>query len=150
MAGSEAGVTLTGTSGDDQLTGTEGDDLIFGLAGNDELLGGAGADRFVFDTALDSTANLDTIADFTADQDEIVLHNSIFNELIEEGTLSAVNFHAGSTGMAADDNDYILYNTTTGALSYDADGSGQGVAVEFAVLSTKPQINEKDFVIASL
>jgi hypothetical protein len=24
------------------------------------------------------------------------------------------------------------------------------VAVEFAVLSTKPQINEKDFVIASL
>jgi Ca2+-binding RTX toxin-like protein len=150
MAGSEAGVTLTGTSGDDQLTGTEGDDLIFGLAGNDELLGGAGSDRFVFDTALDSTANLDTIADFTADQDEIVLHNSIFNELIEEGTLSAVNFHAGSTGMAADDNDYILYNTTTGALSYDADGSGQGVAVEFAVLSTKPQINEKDFVIASL
>jgi Ca2+-binding RTX toxin-like protein len=148
MAGSQTGTTLTGTSGDDQLTGTEGDDLLFGLAGNDQLLGGAGADRFVFDTALDSTTNLDTIVDFTADQDEIVLHNSIFNELIEEGTLSAVNFHAGSTGMAADDNDYILYNTTTGALSYDADGSGQGVAVEFAVLSTKPQINETNFVIA--
>jgi Ca2+-binding RTX toxin-like protein len=150
MAGSQTGTTLTGTSGSDQLTGTEGDDLLFGLAGNDQLLGGAGADRFVFDTALDSTANVDTIVDFTADQDEIVLHNSIFKALVEEGTLSAVNFHAGSTGMAADDNDYILYNTTTGALLYDADGSGQGVAVEFAVLSNKPQINEKDFVIASL
>ncbi|MGB3210143.1 MAG: hypothetical protein WBB19_05490, partial [Desulforhopalus sp.] len=148
--GTEAGEVLTGTSGSDQLNGAGGNDQLFGLAGNDELTGGEGADQFVFDTALDSTTNKDTIVDFTTGQDKVLLDNSIFNSLVEEGTLSTVNFHSSTTGVAADDNDYILYNTSTGALLYDGDGNGQGVAVEFAVLTTKPQINENDFVIASL
>lgn len=46
-----------------------------------------------------------------------------------------------------DDNDSILYNTTTGALLYDADGSGQGVAVQFATLTTKPQVGAGDFLV---
>jgi Ca2+-binding RTX toxin-like protein len=141
---------LQGGLGADTLVGGDGNDLLVGGTGNDTLIGGSGADTFIFNSILDENTNKDTISDFNANEDKISLHNSIFKALIEEGTLSAVNFHAGSTDMAADDNDYILYNTTTGALSYDADGNGQGVAVEFAVLSTKPQINEKDFVIASL
>jgi Ca2+-binding RTX toxin-like protein len=141
---------LFGNEGNDNLKGGNGDDLLNGGLGKDTLSGGLGNDTFVFDRVLNAATNKDIIADFTADQDKISLHNSIFNALIEEGTLSAVNFQAGSTGVAADDNDYILYNTTTGALLYDADGNGQGVAVEFAVLSTKPQINENNFVIASL
>jgi Ca2+-binding RTX toxin-like protein len=141
---------LTGGEGNDTLSGGAGDDLLLGGTGNDTLIGGSGADTFIFNSILDENTNKDTITDFNASEDKISLHNSIFNALVEEGILSAVNFHAGSTGMAADDNDYILYNTTTGALLYDADGNGQGVAVEFAVLSNKPQISEKDFVIASL
>jgi Ca2+-binding RTX toxin-like protein len=150
LQGHEGVDIIFGAAGSDALYGYAGNDSLVGDIGNDTLIGGSGADTFIFNSILDETTNKDTITDFNASEDKISLHNSIFNALVEEGTLSAVNFHAGSTGMAADDNDYILYNTTTGVLSYDADGNGQGVAVEFAVLSTKPQINENNFVIASL
>jgi Ca2+-binding RTX toxin-like protein len=49
--------------------------------------------------------------------------------------------------MAEDSNDYILYNTTTGALLYDSDGNGVGAATQFATLTTKPSITAADFVV---
>jgi Ca2+-binding RTX toxin-like protein len=50
-----AGLTLTGSAGDDRLTGTALDDTIFGEAGNDTLDGGAGNDT------LDGGAGNDTL-----------------------------------------------------------------------------------------
>ena len=35
---------------------------------------------------------------------------------------------------AKDKNDYIIFKSKTGVLSYDADGSGKAKAVDFAVL----------------
>jgi len=35
----------------------------------------------------------------------------------------------------------------TGELFYDADGSGQGAAVKFAVLDNKAALNHTDFLI---
>lgn len=58
-------------------------------------------------------------------------------------------FRASTTGTATDNNDYILYNTTTGALLYDADGSGSGVATQFATLTTQPTITANDFAVVS-
>ena len=118
--------------------------------GKDSFITDDGGKIFVFDSILDTDTNIEKITGFNVGQDKIALDNSVFTALEEEGTLSLLNFCASSTGTAVDDNDYILYNTTSGGLLYDADGNGQGVAVEFAVLSTKPQISENNFVIASL
>ena len=41
----------------------------------------------------------------------------------------------------------MLYDKKTGILSYDADGSGRGKAVEFAKLAKNLKMTEKDFFV---
>ena len=149
LAGSQFNDTLTGSDERNVMYGNGGGDILFGGLGNDYLKGGAGNDTFVFNSALDLGVNRDTIADFTIGQDKIELNNSIFTSLVAEGMLSEDNFHSSATSAAADENDYIIYNTTSGSLFYDADGNGAGVAVEFAKLTSKPEISANDFVIVS-
>jgi serralysin len=131
------------------LSGGADNDTLIGGTGNDTLLGGAGNDTFVFDSVLNATTNKDTISDFINGQDNIRLDKDIFTSLTNEGVLSSEYFLANATGAAGDANDYILYNTTSGALFYDADGNGQGVAIQFATLTTKPAISANDFMIAA-
>jgi Ca2+-binding RTX toxin-like protein len=52
-------------------------------------------------------------------------------------------FYANSAAHDADDR--ILYDQATGALAYDADGSGALAAVQFAVLSGVPVLLHTDF-----
>jgi len=140
---------LIGFTGSDTLYGGAGNDKLNGGAGNDRLSGGLGADNFIFNIALNATNNKDTIADFVAVDDTISLENAIFAKLTTTGALETVNFVANSTGTAVDAHDHIIYNTANGVLSYDADGSGAGVAIAFAVLgiSTHPTISAADFVV---
>ena len=49
--------------------------------------------------------------------------------------LDSTEFRANAGGNAADANDFILFDTNTGSLYYDADGSGVGAKVLFATLS---------------
>jgi Ca2+-binding RTX toxin-like protein len=139
---------LTGNTGANRLDGGLEADTLVGGKGNDTLTGGGGADFFLFDTVLSATTNKDSITDFLSVDDTIILDNSIFTKLTTGGTLSADNFHSSATGKAADDNDYILYNTTTGGLFYDADGNKAGVAIQFATLTSKPQtLMAADFTV---
>ena len=87
------------------------------------------------------------IDSFVSGQTSLQLSKSMFTALTEEGPLADGLFAANATGSALDDTDYILYNTTTGALLYDADGSGEGVAVQFATLTNKPEVKATDFVV---
>ena len=149
LYGSAYGDTLSGNASGNQLYGAAGNDILNGMGGNDTLNGGAGLDTFVFNTALSAMGNKDTITDFNVTDDTIQLENAIFTKLTTLGSLATANFCANATGIATDSNDFICYNTTTGALSYDADGSGAGASVAFAVLGTTvhPMLTAADFVI---
>lgn len=131
------------------MLGYAGEDHLNGGQGNDTLTGGSGKGTFVFDTYLNQSTNKDIISDFVLDEDKIELDKNIFAALPDEGNLASNYFLANATGTAADDKDYILYNTTTGSLLYDADGNGQGVAIEFTSLANKPAIKAEDFMIVS-
>jgi Ca2+-binding RTX toxin-like protein len=136
---------LAGTTGNDLIDGRGGNDTLWGKAGNDVLTGGSGRDTFVFDTKLNAKTNVDRIVDFNVADDTIRLENAVFTKLTKTGALSSSNFVTGSA--AKDSNDYIVYNKSTGALSYDADGSGSGAAVRFAVIANKVALTAADFIV---
>jgi peptidoglycan/xylan/chitin deacetylase (PgdA/CDA1 family) len=142
----EVGATLTGESAGNTLVGTVMSDTLHGLFGADTLTGGPGADRFVFETALSATTNVDTITDFTSGTDTLVLQDLIFAN-VPRGTLAAAGFVSSAAPVAADANDRILYNTTTGAVSYDADGSAAAPAMVFAMLSNHPALTAQDIYV---
>ncbi|PVE23534.1 hypothetical protein DC522_15430 [Microvirga sp. KLBC 81] len=132
---------LKGGAGRDTLRGETGNDQLWGGLSNDSLIGGSGKDIFVFNTKLgtattDRTVNLDTLTDFSVLYDTIYLDNAIFRKL-GAGSLSSprkLNATHFTIDAAKDANDYIVYNSKTGYLSYDVDGSGAKAAVEFAKL----------------
>ena len=63
-------------------------------------------------------------------------------------TLGALAPGAFVIGTAAGDaDDRIIYNSTTGQLYFDADGSGAGAAVLFAILQGAPAITASDFTV---
>ena len=143
---------LYGGAGDDRLEGSYGADKLYGGAGadrlrggvgSDTLSGGGGADLFVFDAAL-GPDNVDRIADFNPRADTIRLEDYYFRG-IARGTLAEDALHIGSA--AADANDRIVYDRTTGALSYDSDGSGAAAPIRFAVLSKSLALTAADFAI---
>lgn len=133
--GGDGGDNLLGNNVRNLLKGNLGADMLNGRIGNDVLTGGAGNDKFRFDTVLNGTTNVDTIADFVSG-DKIELQNSIFTKLTAVGALATANFRANATGKAADANDYIVFETDTGKLFYDADGNGSKTAVQFALIGT--------------
>ena len=108
-----------------------------------QLSGGAGKDVFRFTTA--PAANSDKITDFVAADDTIQLENAIFTKLSATGVVNNAYLKIGT--VAADANDYLVYNQATGALFYDADGNGAGAAVQIALLGTHPVLTNADFVV---
>ena len=145
LIGNEGANALSGLTGNDVLDGGAGADKLNGGRGNDILTGGAGNDVFRFADTLGAT-NVDTVTDWAVG-DRIQLENAIFTRLTSTGVLASTRFAANDMGRAMDANDHVVYNTTTGALSYDADGSGAGAAVQIATLVGIPTLSAADFTI---
>ena len=143
VIGGTGGDALTGNAANNRLDGFSGDDTLDGGLGNDTLIGSAGADAFVFSTAL-GAGNVDAISGFSVADDIIRLDPAIF-AAIAAGNLDADAFSIGA--VAADAEDRILYNNGSGALLYDADGTGAAAAVQFATLGTGLALTESDFII---
>lgn len=168
--GTQAADRISGGAGNDLLRGASGNDVLFGNAGQDTLYGGLGndslygsdsatvgdsvTDTFVFNTPLNTSSNVDTIFRFEAGTksgsiDRIQLDPIIFAAI--GASLDANEFRANAGGRAQDGNDYLLYDTGTGTLYYDADGSGPAAKVAFAILdaSLVGTLDSSDFIVAS-
>jgi Ca2+-binding RTX toxin-like protein len=125
-----------------------GNDTLEGGAGNDSLWSGAGNDWFVFRHT--GTANADTLGDFAAGVDTIGLDNAVMTALGADGDFTATDgrfWAAPGANAGQDANDRVVYNTTTGQLYYDADGSGAGAAQLIATLSGAPGLTASDIAV---
>ena len=136
----------TGNALNNTIIGNSGNNVLNGAAGADVLTGGAGADTFVLDV-LTTSANKDTLKDFVSGTDKIQLSVSAFAALsayglgqLDPGELA---FGTGATTP----NQHLIYNTATGALIYDADGSGAAPSVTIAVLAGQPALNAADIFL---
>jgi serralysin len=143
-AAATTAINLTGNNFANAVTGNAGSNVINGGTGNDTLRGNAGNDFFLFNTALSAAANVDTVADFVVVNDTIRLENAIFVGLAA-GTLNADAFHIGAA--AADAEDRIIYNSATGALSFDSNGNAAGGLAKFAQLTAGLLLTNADFAV---
>jgi hypothetical protein len=143
LIGNQGNDRLIGGINHDKLHGNKGNDILDGGEGRDVLTGGSGSDIFRF-TSLPVAANADKITDFSVVNDRIQLENDWFNRLTT-GALKAANFVTAAA--AHDSNDYVIYNPATGALLYDADGSGAGAAVRIALLGVDLALTSADIVV---
>jgi serralysin len=132
---------LTGGGGNDTLNGGDGDDILTGGAGRDLLTGGAGADRFVFAATRDLG---DTIADFDA-SDVLQFAARAFGRpgsLVLGQTLIVDDTPASVLSRKAT----FLFDTDTGVLSWDRDGTGRAAAVTVATLTGVTTLDASDFL----
>jgi Ca2+-binding RTX toxin-like protein len=146
--GGNFGDRITGNAAANYFRGSNGDDTLNGAAGNDRLQGDAGSDTFVFDAI--GTANSDTVIGFASAADKLHLENAVMTAIGAEGNFAAgdVRFWAATGATAGHDaNDRIVYNTSTGNLYYDADGSGAGAAQLIATLQGNPGIAATDIAV---
>jgi Ca2+-binding RTX toxin-like protein len=135
-----------GVAGADTLLGGTGNDLLDGGLKADTLTGGAGEDSFRFSTAL-GNGNVDHITDFSVAHDSILLDNLIFTEVGADGALGLTAFFKSAAGLAHDADDRIIYDTDSGFLSYDADGTGSVAGIHFARLGANLNLSAADFTI---
>lgn len=142
LSGNAGNDQLFGGDGLDFLDGGSGNDLLVGGLGPDRLTGGAGKDRFRFEQ-LDTF--VDIINDFSVSDDSIEISRSGFGLSLPLGTLSAASFVLGS--RAADTNDFFLYDSATGKLAFDSDGSGLSGSSVIAKLSTGLSLSNTNFKI---
>lgn len=145
LLGNRGKDTLLGEDGDDTLAGGKGADILSGGGGNDVLKGRVGQDTFVFDTDL-AKAGTDRITDFQPGIDKISLDGAVFAGLGAAGELAGGLFHIGSAAGDADDR--IIYDSTTGLLKFDPDGTGPQAELAFAKLSAGLALTSGDFIVA--
>jgi Ca2+-binding RTX toxin-like protein len=153
ITGNDGANTLTGSALADTIIGNGGNDTLNGGLGNDNLTGGTGADIFRFASVLNTSTNVDRITDFTptavATTDRIQLENTgagLFTAITATGTLAATAFVNGAAFTTATQR--IRYDSGSGNLFYDADGSGNGSAsILFATLNIGLDINNTQFVV---
>jgi Ca2+-binding RTX toxin-like protein len=135
--------TLDGGVGNDRLQGGNGNDRLMATSGADQVWGGTGADRFVLSK---SNATSIIISDFSPTEGDTIQIGPD-NSAIQ---LTNAQFLAGAGARTATTTSQrVIYNTTTGQLFYDADGSGtQFAPVLVATLTNKAALRAEHLFVS--
>jgi Ca2+-binding RTX toxin-like protein len=143
--GSLHDLTINGLAGADTIYGSAADDTIVGGTGADLMYGGLGNDTF--EVSNIETNGSDSIWYFTTDADAAGIAEGVdWIEFSDTDLLAATGFTAyggtstsvvtlndettevafvsNATGLADEAYATFVYNTATGVLSFDADGTG--------------------------
>lgn len=141
---------IWGNDGNDRLLGGRGDDRLAGDRGNDKLTGGSGRDTFVYENFAPQDLGRDRITDFEVGIDKIELHLDIFSQLSPGQTLNSEEFAVVDSRRAATRSDaLIVYDSSSGNLYYNANGSerGLGEGAIIANLSNQPNLTASNFIL---
>ncbi len=145
------GLTIIGNAGANELIGTAFDDTLIGNGGKDMLAGGAGKDKFVFNISPNAKTEVDTLRDFTHGEDQLLFLRSKFANIGPAGDLAESAFHAGAGATKAHDaDDRFVFDTDSGSLYFDRDGSGGSAAVLIGVMTPGTQLSATDFKIVEM
>ncbi len=146
LTGNSGNNILIGNAGNDNLRGGVGNDNLVGGEGNDSLTGGGGLDTFRFDSLADGS---DRVTDFNVIDDTLQISSSGFGGGLSVGILDASLLRVGAGITSADTAaQRLIFNTTTGALFFDADGSGTlETATQFAKLSPQLALTAANFIV---
>lgn len=144
---------LVGLAGNDRLFGGIGGDVLQGGTQNDFHNGGAGVDQIITGTGFDTIlfnaplgiANFDRVIDFAPVFDTMQLENAVFTGLVQGAFLPATDLVIGAA--ATDASDRIIYNSATGNLFFDQDGTGATAQVLFADLAGGLALTNNDFFV---
>jgi hypothetical protein len=135
-------LNLHNTLANSVVFGNGGNDTLSGGLGQDTLNGGGGADSFLFQLLPGTT---DVIQDFTGGQDRITVQRAWLGQPAgAETNIPLVNFVSGASPAPTFATPQILYDTTTGLLSFDPDGTGGTAAIPLANLGAGTALSASD------
>jgi hypothetical protein len=143
VRGSEFADLISGDDGVNDVRGGTGGDILLGGLGGDTLQGGEGIDRFVYRSPDDGG---DTIIDFAVSEDVLVIDAAAFGGgLIGGQALNGSQLVSGNAPIATEAHGQFLYDTASGDLWWDGDGTGAQAAVHIASLNGTPALTAADF-----
>lgn len=119
---------------DNVMLGNGGNDILQGFGGADTYTGGSGRDIFLIDSSA-----IDRVTDFESGIDDILLDATGF---VINGTVKFVNGSAATTTDST-----FLYDSASGTVSYDPDGTGStaSFAVLYLTAGTTMAVNDISF-----
>ena len=132
--------TILGNSASNVLQGGAGDDKLEGGGHGDTLTGGLGADQFIYASEA-AIGSGDLITDFKRGEDKLVIDKDMFG-------FSNLALFSGTELKATGSAPQFFFESDTGRLWYDADGTGnEADGVLVATLSTVTALSTSDFLL---
>ncbi|HYX15141.1 MAG TPA: calcium-binding protein [Nostoc sp.] len=148
-------LNISGTRYDDLIVGSNGNDTLSSGSGNNTLSGGKGNDTLYGGGDPDATntfafnsfnEGVDSIDYFNTTNDLIQVSAAGFGGGLSSGSLHPNQFSIGTSATTSTQR--FIYNTSTGGLFFDLDGSASGFTqVKFAQLSAGLSVSNNNFMV---